>query len=136
MSDAIDYAEIIRDYEETPFHIWMGLKVTRADAGGVEVTIPWRDEFYAQKRRVYMHGGVLASVVDLVADLAIAAKIGRALPTIDLRTDYHRANPGTAMRATGDVIKAGRTIVTAEAHVFDMAGNLLASGRGAYLNAR
>lgn len=136
MSPAIDIPAIIKDFEDSPFHVWLGVKVARADAKEVEVTMPWRDEFYAQPRRAYMHGGVLASVIDLVADLAIAARIGRALPTIDMRVDYHKANAGTAIRATGQVIKAGRTIVTAEAQIYDLDGNLLASGRGAYIVPR
>lgn len=81
-----------------------------------------------------LHGGILATLVDLTADFAIAARIGRALPTIDLRIDYHRPVSDGEVRATGTVIKAGRTIATAEARVYDAKGSLVASGRGAYLS--
>lgn len=131
---SVDYAKLAFEMEESPFHKWLGLKVVRADPESVEVAVPWRDEFFAQVERVYLHGGVLASLVDLTADFAIAARSGRALPTIDLRIDYHRPVSGGEVRATGTVIKAGRTITTAEARVYDAKGALVASGRGAYLS--
>ena len=130
----IDRTAIARDFEAAPFHRWLGVKVLQAAEDGVEVEIPWREEFYAQVERTYMHGGIIASIIDFTADFAIAVKLGHALPTIDLRTDYHKAVPGGTVRARGGVIKAGRTIVTAEARIFDAAGALVASGRGAYLN--
>ena len=136
MSEAVDLQAVVREYVSAPFHVWLGVKIVRVAAEEVEISMPWRDEFYAQEARTYMHGGVLAAVIDLVADLAIAARIGRALPTVDMRVDYHKAMARGELRATGHVIKAGRTIVTAEARILDAAGNLSCSGRGAYLNAR
>ena len=132
----IDYAKLVHETEEAPFHKWLGVRVLRADPESVEIMVPWRDDFFAQVQRTYLHGGVLAALVDLTADFAIAARIGRALPTIDLRIDYHRPVSGGEVRATGMVIKAGRTIATAEARVYDAKGSLVASGRGAYLSTR
>jgi len=81
-----------------------------------------------------VHGGVLAALVDLTADQAIAAKLGHALPTIDMRADFHRrALPGR-LRSRGALVRLGRTVVTADAWIFDDAGALVASGRGVYLN--
>lgn len=131
-----DRAALERSLTEAPFHRWLGLQLVAADENGVEVAMPWRDEFFAQEERRYLHGGVIAALVDLTADLAIAARFGRAVPTIDLRVDYHKATAGGELRAKGSVIKLGRTISTAEATVYDLQGALIASGRGAYLTAQ
>ena len=80
-----------------------------------------------------MLGGILAALIDLAGDYAIAAKLGRGVPTIDMRIDYHRtALPGPLV-ARANVIKIGSTLATAEAQVFDNSDKLIASGRGAYL---
>ena len=81
----------------------------------------------------YTHGGILAALIDLAGDYAIAARLGRGVPTIDMRIDYHRtALPGPLV-ARATIIKIGSTVATAEAQVFDEGGKLVASGRGAYL---
>jgi len=36
--------------------------------------LPWRTEFVSDPERGYAHGGVLASLVDLAADYAVAAR--------------------------------------------------------------
>jgi uncharacterized protein (TIGR00369 family) len=95
--------------------------------------MPWREEFVSHPEIRYTHGGILATLIDLAADFAIAAKIGRGVPTIDLRIDYHKAALPGALIAKAAVIKIGGTVATAEARVYGEDGALLASGRGVYL---
>jgi uncharacterized protein (TIGR00369 family) len=95
--------------------------------------MPWRDEFVSDRATGAAHGGILASLIDLAADYAITARLGRDVPTVDLRIDYHRrARPGQLV-ARATVIKLGGTLATAEARVFDGEDNLVASGRGVFL---
>jgi uncharacterized protein (TIGR00369 family) len=115
-----------------PFHAWLGLKVVKVGAGEIELTATWREEWVVNPDKRYTHGGILAALVDLAADWALVSSAGRAVPTIDLRVDYHRpALPGD-LRVTGKVIKFGSQISVAEAQVFDLDGKLVASGRGVY----
>ena len=39
--------------------------------------------------RRFTHGGILAALIDLGADWAMVRKLGRGVPTIDMRVDYH-----------------------------------------------
>jgi uncharacterized domain 1 len=81
------------------------------------------------------HGGILATLVDLGADWAMVSKNGRGVPTISLHVDYHAvAMPGD-LTIRGKVVRMGAQFSTAEAHVFDAQGKLIASGRGTYLTA-
>jgi len=118
-----------------PYHRWLGLKVIALHEDAIELTASWREEWVVNPERRYTHGGVLAALVDLGADWAMVRKNGRAVPTIDLRVDYHAAAAPGDLTVRGRVVRMGSQISTAEAHVFDAAGKLLASGRGTYLTA-
>ena len=118
-----------------PFHQWLDLKVLSMDEDGVEFGASWREEFKVNPERDYTHGGILAALVDICGDYALAAKIGRPVPTVDLRVDYHRAAMPGDLRIKARVIKAGRSFSTAEASVFDSGGKLVASGRAVYHSA-
>lgn len=118
-----------------PYHQWLGLKVTALHDDGIELTATWREEWVVNPDRRYTHGGVLAALVDLGADWAMVTRTGRGVPTIDLRVDYHSpAMPGD-LTIRGKVVRMGGQFSTAEAHIFDSAGKLLASGRGTYFTA-
>jgi uncharacterized protein (TIGR00369 family) len=118
-----------------PYHKWLGLKVVAVHDDGIELTATWREEWVVNPDRRYTHGGVLAALVDLGADWAMVKKLGRGVPTIDLRVDYHSpALPGD-LTVRGKVVRLGNQFSTAEAHVHDAQGKLVASGRGTYFTA-
>ena len=100
-----------------------------------EIAMPWREEFVSDPEIRYTHGGILAALIDLAADYAIAARLGRGVPTIDLRTDFHKAALPGPLVARASVVKFGRTVSIAEARLYNEAGEMVASGRGAYLTA-
>ncbi|MBB43734.1 MAG: phenylacetic acid degradation protein [Rhodospirillaceae bacterium] len=117
------------------FNAWMGLKITKLDDHSIEITMNWREEMISNPKARWTHGGILGALVDVTADFMIAAKVGAPAPTVDLRTDYHRAATPGNLRAVGKIIKIGGTFSTAEAEVFDAEGKLVASGRGVYFTA-
>ena len=117
------------------FNAWMGLKITKLDDHSIEITMNWREEMISNPKARWTHGGILGALVDVTADFMIAAKVGAPAPTVDLRTDYHRAATPGNLRAVGKIIKIGGTFSTAEAEVFDAEGQLIASGRGVYFTA-
>jgi uncharacterized protein (TIGR00369 family) len=118
-----------------PFHQWLGLTVTAVGDDSIELKAKWRAEWVVNAERGYTHGGVLAALIDLAADWAMVKQTGRGVPTIDLRVDYHRpAFPGDLI-ARGKAIRFGTQFATAEAHIVDQEGKLIASGRGSYFTA-
>ena len=74
-----------------PFNQWLNFTVLKADADGIEIKAGWREEWVVNPDRRYTHGGILAAIVDVAADYALAAQLGRPVPTIDIRVDYHKA---------------------------------------------
>lgn len=115
-----------------PYHQWLGLKVVEASDGEIVIEAPWREEFVVNPDGGYTHGGILATLIDLGADWAIATKLGRPFPTVDLRVDYHRPAGKGTLRVTGKIVRLGTTFTTAEASIEDSNGKLVASGRGTY----
>jgi uncharacterized protein (TIGR00369 family) len=118
-----------------PYHQWLGLKVVAVHDDGIELKATWREEWVVNPERRYTHGGVLAALVDVGADWAMVKKTGRGVPTIDMRVDYHAAAMPGDLTVRGKIVRMGGQFSTAEAHVFDAAGKLLASGRGTYFTA-
>ena len=74
--------------------------------------------------RRYTHGGMLAALVDLAADWAMLKKLGRPVPTIDLRVDYHAAAMPGDLTAKGKVVRQGGQFSCAEASIYDKDGKL------------
>jgi uncharacterized protein (TIGR00369 family) len=135
VSDEITAEKVQTLIARAPYHQWLGLKVLALHDDGIDVQATWREEWVVNPDRGYTHGGVLAALIDLAADWALVKRTGRGVPTIDLRVDYHAAAMPGDLIVKGRVVKAGGQFSTAEAHVYDAQGKLLASGRGTYFTA-
>lgn len=129
---ALDFDTLAAMVRGCAFHVWLGVELVSLDETGIAIRMPWRAEFVSDPDRGYAHGGVLASLIDLAADYAVAARVGRGVPTIDMRVDYHRAAMQGTLMARAAVIKVGATLATAEARVFDERNELIASGRALF----
>jgi uncharacterized protein (TIGR00369 family) len=118
-----------------PFNRWLNFKVLKVDGDGIEVKATWREEWVVNPDRRYTHGGILAAIIDVAADYAIAARLGRPVPTIDIRVDFHKAAMPGDLIAKARVIRMGSHYSTAEASLYDQDGGMVASGRGTYFTA-
>lgn len=118
-----------------PFNQWLNFTLVKAGEDGVEMRAAWREEWVVNPERRYTHGGILAAIVDVAADYAIAARLGRPVPTIDLRVDYHKAAMPGDITAKARVVRMGNQYSTAEAYLYNPEGELIASGRGTYFTA-
>ena len=136
MSDARITVEALQErITRGPYHQWLGLKVLSVAPDAVELRATWREEWVANAERRHTHGGILAALVDLAADWALFSRLGRAVPTIDMRVDYHRAAAPGDLVAKGQVLKFGSQFSVCEAQVLDTEGRVIASGRGTYFTA-
>ena len=136
MSDELTPGKVQEMMLRAPYHRWLGLSVLALDGNGIDIKATWREEWVVNAEKRYSHGGVLAALVDLAADWALVKHTGRGVPALDLRVDFHAAAMPGDLIAKGRVIKAGGTISSSEAHIYDLEGKLLASGRGTYFTAK
>jgi uncharacterized protein (TIGR00369 family) len=63
----------------------------------------------------------------------VAAKLGRTVPTVDLRCDFLRPGKPGDLSVGARIVKLGRTLATVDVAIRNLSGELLASGRATYL---
>lgn len=135
VSQPLDFASLESIITSRPYHRWLGLSLLEVGDGVVRIQATWREEFVVNPERRYTHGGILAALVDIAGDYAVAQKLGRPVPTIDMRVDFHKAAMPGNLVARGEVVRMGAQFSVADARVFDEKGALVASGRGVYSTA-
>lgn len=116
-----------------PFHAWLGLRVEDVTNGVLHLSMPWRDEIVSNPRIPSVHGGVLASLIDLAGMYVLLTRTRLVSATASLHVDYHRPASGGPLHVHARVVKIGRTLSVADSEVRSGDDSLLASGRGSYL---
>jgi uncharacterized protein (TIGR00369 family) len=118
--------------DTSPFHRLIGLELVRAEQGEVELRLAWREEFRREDGSDWYHGGIISALIDIAGDFAIASKLGRWVPTIDLRVDYLRPAREGALVALARAVKVGKTVGVADVELRNGQGAVVAVGRAAY----
>lgn len=119
----------------SPFQRWLAIKAEEVGEGHLVTSIEWKEEFVSNPHTNSMHGGILASLIDLGGLYAVLSTKSVATATVDLRVDYHRPVSSGRIRATSSIVKLGSKVSTAETRITNAEGKLVASGRGVYLMA-
>lgn len=119
----------------SPFQCWLGLKAEAVADGELSIGMEWRHEMVSNPATQSLHGGILASLIDLGGLYAVLTTKSLAVATVDLRVDYHRPCNGGRLVSRSSVLRLGSKVSTAETRIMDADGNLIASGRGVYLMA-
>lgn len=126
-------ARLAKEMADPPFHDVLKPQAVRVDANGsVVVRLSFRPEFARGRQSPFYHGGVIASLADIVAHASIAVRVARMVPTIDLRVDYLRAAPAGDLMATGRILTLGRSVGRADVEIFGSEGKIVAVARGAF----
>ena len=126
-----DVIELLRAaHSSTPLHQLPGLNfVSGADPAVVIVEMPVAPGAFNGSGN--LHGGAIASLVDVAAGSA-AARAGTFKPgentlvTADLHIRYLGRPKGTVVRAEARVLRAGRQLIVVDCRVVDDLGNLIA----------
>lgn len=119
----------------SPYLSWLGLQVIELGKDEITIKATWREEWVANPDIGQTQGGILAALVDFTADAALIERMGRLVPTVDMRIDYHRMAKRGDLTAKGRVVRLGKQFSVCEASIHDEAGVMLASGRGVYLTS-
>ena len=109
---------IRRKLERQHFMHLIGANLTVITPGRVEAELALQQQH--QQQRGFAHGGLVATLADLVAGFAgvtlLPDDVG--LVTADLRVSYLHPGVGQRLRAIGWVLKAGRRLHFCEAEVW------------------
>ena len=111
-----------------------GARVTEVDRGRAVVRLEVTEET-AGGARGGVHGGVIASLVDmaLVTATATMIRLGEGMRgTAELNVSYLRPAVGAEMIARCEILKKGRSLAVGDVEVRNERGLLVAKGRGTY----
>jgi uncharacterized protein (TIGR00369 family) len=127
-------AELQRQIDAVPFHEFLKIEAVSVDsaAGEVVLRMPFRHAFRRSSAKAQLHGGVTSAFIDIAGDYALAAILGRGVPTVNLRIDFLRMVENSDLTARARVIKNGRNLGLVDIDVEDGEGKLIAVGRGCY----
>jgi uncharacterized protein (TIGR00369 family) len=81
------------------------------------------------------HGGVIAILIDIAGHAAVAVKIGKMAPMIDLRIDYLRPSVGQNLIARARLLKLGGMLARVDIDVADTQRRSIAVCRGSFSTA-
>ena len=117
----------------SPVHRRLRLTVITADETGVTCRAEPGPEETGEDNGQFLHGGVVATLLDAAATFALISATGTDWSTVDLRTDFLRPAPAGVLLVNGTAVQAGKRLGRASATVSDPAsGRLLATGGGTF----
>jgi len=116
----------------SPFHSAFGVEVESARRGEVHLAWEARDEH--RNLQGLVHGGVLATLVDMAMGLAIRSVVGPARRHVTIEMTVHYLRPATPGRvvAIGSALRVGSQIGFAEGTVVDASERPLVRASGTY----
>lgn len=115
-----------------PFHAWLKPEPVAADADGVTIRLPVRPDMAGGTAPSFVHGGVIAALIDLTGYAAAACVTGRSAPTLALNIEYLRPTVTDYLVATGKVRHLGRKMVRVDIEI-RAAEKTVALGRGTFV---
>ncbi|MCT8988051.1 thioesterase family protein [Shewanella phaeophyticola] len=134
--------------QHVPFHNLLGLDIKHYDINGVEVVIKMKPELIGNIHQNILHGGVTATLLDVVGGLTAFAGLVASrddwtveelqqrlttLGTIDMRVDFLRPGRGETFTGTGTVIRAGNRVSVCKMELHNELGTHIAFGTGTYM---
>ena len=134
--------------EQIPFNKLIGLKVKSFNADEIVFKIEMRDELVGNWLQGILHGGVIASALDVAG--GTAALVGAyarksdlpkeerikslsKLGTIDMRVDYLRPGKGKEFFASASILRTGSKVAVTRMEFKNEIDELIAVGTGTYM---
>ena len=118
--------EIRERVAASSFHASIGITVEQVREGSVDLRLDAGPDHVNLQNTV--HGGVLATLLDTAAGLAVRSAIPPGSRHVSVNLDVQYLAPASTgvLLATGVVVRMGRRLAFAEADVTDAGGELVA----------
>ncbi len=127
--------------EKIPFNRLLGLRLLEAEQGRASGRFEFQEALVGNFMTRVLHGGVIASVLDVLGACAVMSTFTHEDPlfgmgTVDMRVDYLRPGAGAHFIATGEVMRPGRILSASRMDLRNDAGDLIAIGTAVYRVSR
>jgi uncharacterized protein (TIGR00369 family) len=120
---------------KSSFHRFLEVAVESVSENAITLRLPFKEEFLAGASGTHIHGGVIASLIDIAGDFVFAPVLGTALPTISIHVNYLSPGGREDLIADARIVKLGRSVGVSDIAVTNPEGKLIAVGRGLYNTA-
>jgi uncharacterized protein (TIGR00369 family) len=119
-----------------PFASVLGISVSRIRRGEAILSLEVREEF--KQNHGIVHGGVIASLIDTAAAIAVATVlgVGEASTTIDLTVHYLRPLRVGRVDAKASILREGRSVIVISVEVAQPPSPIVATGMTAFLRLK
>ena len=96
----------------------IGAKLTRVEAGIVEITLPYRADLAQQHG--YLHAGIVTTIADSACGYAAYSLMppNSEVLSVEFKVNLLRPAKGDTFSAVAEVVKAGKTLTVVRADVF------------------
>ena len=123
--------------EYIPFNKYIGLQVQHVEPDKVQLRIPFKEELIGDPQRRAIHGGVLASVLDVAGGTvcwAAMMSLDSRVSTVDLRVDYLRKGLCEDLLCEAKLIRLGKSVGVARMEIYPASNRdyVIATGQGVY----
>ena len=137
MSNFGNIEQIQASLDSSPFNAFCQIQVVEVDleAGKLVLTMPMHGDLERMPDSGQMHGGPIASLIDIAGCYASMMVLEKGVPTINFRVDYFRPVIDTGLRAEAIVRRVGRSVSVADVDIFEDSSRLVAVGRATYSSA-
>ena len=131
-----------------PFNRALGLELDRLESDYAELSLANQTMLVGNSAQKILHGGVIASVLDVAAGLVcvtsaltrqetitdeeLRQRLSR-MGTIDLQVDYLRPGRGERFTASSSLLRGGNKVSVARVELHNDAGMHIASATATYL---
>ncbi len=98
------------------FNRWCGIEVTVAEAGSVEIQMPWRAE--VGQYSGFLHAGLIGTLIDTACGFAAATVAGPHLLASNFSVNCLRPAQGQKFIARARVVKPGKSQIFTSCDLF------------------
>lgn len=129
-----DIAALQKWLDITPLHRHLDVRFEQVDAerGRVTLALPYHPVQTRRDGHDEVHGGAIATLIDVSAAAAIVVRNGFVGPTINLRIDYITMADGLGLTATAEIEAETRSSAVVDVKVTSRAGDIVALGRAVF----
>jgi len=125
-----DIFKILKELpDQRPFYRYLNMRVDDIGEGWCRLFLPFDEKLTIGNNII--HGGVIASLMDVAGSMASSTLTKRRAPTMSIKIDFLR-KAITDLTAFGEIVKRGLNVVFARIETHDADGNLIATGSGIY----
>jgi uncharacterized protein (TIGR00369 family) len=125
------------DAELPPVARLLGMRLVRVADGEAEWELDADVERHGNPMQT-IHGGVFCDLADAAMGVAYASRLAgdETFTTLELKINFLKPVTNGLLRATGRVVKAGRTIGLVECDIVDEQGSLVARASSTCMTLR